>query len=204
MNCRSLYLGIIGPVCYLAAVIIGGAMTPGYSHYYNSVSELTVAGQKLIPGVVILFVIYNVALILIGIQPAKVVNSILPKTALRLIGMIGLLGILTLIFRQDPRGSAATLAGTLHIIMAGLLSLATIAAAVLGGFVFRQVKKPNLATASWIFTGIIFVTGIITAVSLGGRWASLGLWERLTIGSFLAWLPWFALSLKGIIKKDYI
>jgi hypothetical protein len=185
-------------------VIVGGFLRPGYSHYYNSISELTVAGSKHLLVLTILFFIYNISLILIGIAPAKAVNTKLPKSTLRLIGLMGLLGVLMYFFPQDPRGAAVTTAGTMHIILAGLLSLLTIVVTILAGFVLRDVERKKLAVVSWILAAIIIITGGITAISVTGSWRSTGLWERLTIGTFLVWLPWFAIYLKRIIKTDYI
>lgn len=36
--------GIIAPILYLLMVIIGGALSPGYSHISETVSELLVSG----------------------------------------------------------------------------------------------------------------------------------------------------------------
>jgi len=40
-----------------------------------------------------------------------------------MIALIGFLGILLLLFPQDPRNVAFTLAGTIHIALAGITSL---------------------------------------------------------------------------------
>lgn len=204
MNCRSLYLGVIAPVCYVLAVVIGGFLRHGYSHYYNSISELAVAGSKPIVIVVVLFFIYNISLILIGVGPAKAVHNSLAKTTLRLVGLIGLLGAMMYFFPQDPRGTEMTTAGTIHFILAGLLSLLTIAVAVLAGFVFRKVDRNKLARISWILAAGIAFTGGLTATGVAQGWQPVGLLERLTIGTFLAWLAWFTLNLKSVMKNDYI
>ena len=59
--------GIIGPVVYILAVFIGGALRHDYSALYNSISELSMANapNKLLLDV--LFGIYNLFIIIFGL-----------------------------------------------------------------------------------------------------------------------------------------
>ena len=60
-------LGIVGPLVYILAVIIGGAIRNDYSALYNAISELTMANapNKLLLDV--LFGIYNIFLLIFGL-----------------------------------------------------------------------------------------------------------------------------------------
>ncbi len=204
MNCRSLYIGSISATLYVLAVVIGGILRHGYSHSYNSISELTVAGSKPLVVLFVLFGLYNLGLILLGLGPSRMVRSKRVRTTLWLVGLIGLFGGLMLVFPQDPRHAVATTGGTLHIGLASLVSLLTIAAAILGGFSFHQVEHVNMARISWALALTIVITGGLTALGVGQGWQTVGVWERLTIGAFLGWLVWFTLKVKWIMFHEII
>ncbi len=59
--------GIVGPLIYILAVIVGGAIRNDYSALYNAISELTMANapNKLLLDV--LFGIYNISLLIFGL-----------------------------------------------------------------------------------------------------------------------------------------
>lgn len=204
MNCRSLYIGSISATLYVIAVIVGGAMRQGYSHSYNAISELFVSGSKPIIAVYVLLILSNIGYILLGVGPSRAVRSKRVKVTLWLVGIMGVLGILILFIPQDPRGTTSTTAGIIHIVLAGLLSLLTIASTVLGGFAFQQVEHKNMARISWGLAVFILLTGGLTAFAIGQEWQTVGLWERLTIGAFLAWLVWFTLKVKWIMYHEII
>ncbi|MFA6553817.1 MAG: DUF998 domain-containing protein [Patescibacteria group bacterium] len=204
MNCKSLYIGIISPILYIVAVVVGGFLRPGYSHYHNTINELTVAGSEPLVIIIVLFFLYNIGLILIGIGPGKAVHTKLVKTTLRIVGLMGLFGGLMYFFPQDPRNAEATTAGTIHIVMAGVLSLLTITAAVIAGFGLRLAQQKKLASVSWGLATGILITGGLTALAVAQGWQYVGLWERFTIGMFLAWLVWFTLNVKRILYHEFI
>ena len=107
-------LGIIGPLIYIMAVFIGGALRGDYNPFYNSISELLIPGSPNLLLLSILFAIYNVSLILFiyGIfQDPELAKSKTLKAAVVMIALIGILGLLFIFFPQDPRGAPTTLAG---------------------------------------------------------------------------------------------
>jgi hypothetical membrane protein len=195
--------GIIGPLIYILAVFIGGAIRHDYSAIYNAVSELTMANapNKLLLD--ILFGIYNVFLLIFGLGAYldSSINSKKYDTATIMLVIIGILGLLVLIFTQDPRGSPATLHGTLHILLSGLTAALTIISVVLVGISFK--KYSNIKGFSWysyITAALIFISGGIGAVSLANNGAYGGLFERITIFLFMIWV----ISLSYIILKNKI
>jgi hypothetical membrane protein len=195
--------GIIGPLIYILAVFIGGAIRHDYSAIYNAVSELTMANapNKLLLD--ILFGIYNVFLLIFGLGAYldSSINSKKYDTATIMLVIIGILGLLVLIFTQDPRGSPATLHGTLHILLSGLTAALTIISVVLVGISFK--KYSNIKGFSWysyITATLIFISGGIGAVSLANNGAYGGLFERITIFLFMIWV----ISLSYIILKNKI
>ncbi len=195
--------GIIGPLIYILAVFIGGAIRHDYSAIYNAVSELTMANapNKLLLD--ILFGIYNVFLLIFGLGAYldSRINSKKYDTATIMLVIIGILGLLVLIFTQDPRGSPATFHGTLHILLSGLTAALTIISVVLVGISFK--KYSNIKGFSWysyITAALIFISGGIGAVSLANNGAYGGLFERITIFLFMIWV----ISLSYIILKNKI
>ncbi len=195
--------GIIGPLIYILAVFIGGAIRHDYSAIYNSVSELTMANAPNKFLLDILFGIYNVFLLIFGLGAYldSRIDSKKYDIAMIMVVIIGVLGLLVLIFTQDPRGSAVTLHGTLHILLSGLTAALTIISVLLVGMSFK--KYSNLKGFSWysyITAALIFISGGIGAVSLANNGAYGGLFERITIFLFMIWV----ISLSYIILKDKI
>ena len=195
--------GIIGPLIYILAVFIGGAIRHDYSALYNAVSELTMANtpNKLLLD--ILFGIYNVFLLIFGLGAYldSSINSKKFNSATIMLVIIGVLGLLVLIFTQDPRGGAATLHGTLHILLSGLTAALTIISVLLVGISLK--KYSNIKGFSWfsyITAALIFISGGLGAASLANNGAYGGLFERITIFLFMIWV----MSLSYIILKDKI
>lgn len=184
--------GILGPIIYILAVFIGGALRHDYSPLYNTISELSMAGAPNKILMDLLFGIYNVFILILGLGAyldSSVDNSKKYKTATIMLAVSGILGLLVLIFTQDPRGAAAaTLNGNLHIILSGISAALTIILILLVGFSFRQ--HTELRIFSWYsFTSsvLIFIFGGVSAGSVAANSAYGGLFERITIFLFMVW-----------------
>jgi hypothetical membrane protein len=183
--------GIIGPVVYILAVFIGGALRHDYSALYNSISELSMINAPNELLLDILFGIYNIFLIIfsLGAYLDTNINNKKYNTATVMLIIIGVLGLLVLIFTQDPRGAPATLNGSLHIILSGITAALTIIAIILVGLSFR--KYPQLK----IFSCYSFITSVLILISGGAAAGSFannnvygGLYERITIFLFMIWI----------------
>lgn len=72
-NRLLLVSGLIGPITVLAAVLVGAALTPGYSHVVNAVSQLSGAPHALPVGT--LFSISAYPELLFGIGGMRVDND---------------------------------------------------------------------------------------------------------------------------------
>ncbi len=208
MMTRILLLGgILGPLVYLAAVCLGAAIRPGYSHIAHFVSELIESGAPNRRLLNPLFAMYN---LLTGAFAVGVSNWVadwsfgaVPFNAGRVGAIILLLealfGFLTVFFPQDRRGTPMTRTGTLHILLAGLSSLATMGAILMMGFWFRRAPgMQGFSLYSFISLAVVFVSGGLAAYSgvSGSRLA--GLLERITIGAFLQWMLVVAVKLVGM------
>jgi uncharacterized protein DUF998 len=194
--------GMLAPVVYVIAVIIGGRLRPGYSHKSQFVSELIESGAPNKSLLNPLFALYNLLTIASGIglftrlramseNKGKVSGSL---GALVLVAE-GIFGFVTVFFPQDPRGAPVTSRGKIHIALAGLSSLTTILTMLLMGFWFRTIARwRGYSIYSFISGIIVFISGGLAAYTGATNSRILGIMERITIGGFLQWL--FVIALK--------
>lgn len=195
--------GMLAPVVYVIAVIIGGILRPGYSHKSQFVSELIESGAPNKSLLNPLFALYNLLTIAFGIGLFTGVRA-MSKNKGKVSGSLGALilvaegifGFLTVFFPQDPRGAPATSTGKIHIVLAGLSSLTTILTISLMGFWFRTIARwRGYSIYSFISGIIVFISGGLAAYTGATLSPILGLMERITIGGFLQWLFVTALKL---------
>jgi len=103
--------------------------------------------------------------------------------------VVGVLGLfVNLFFPSDPRGAPVTPAGTVHLVLAGLLSLGSILATLLVGLwlrSFEDLKRYGVYTL--ITCLVIFLSGGFAAASAATASPIMGLAERVTIGAFVQW-----------------
>lgn len=200
-------LGMIGPLIYIAAVIMGGALRGDYNPFYNSISELLIPGSPNLVILSILFGVYNLSLILFSwgiLRDSELAKGKSLKVAAVMITVIGVLGLLFIFFPQDPRGAPATLSGNIHLALAGITSPLTILAVFLGGFSFRKERKNKpFVWYSYLSVLLILISGGMTAASISNNSPYGGLLERITIFTFLIWVMVFSyLLLERKITPD--
>jgi hypothetical protein len=201
--------GALAAALYTGTVILGGILTPGYSHLSQPVSELVAAGATNRPLLSMLFLIYNLLVCAFGVglclaalrTPIGIltgkhkVAGLLGGVALGIVGLAGIL--LELFFPQDSGGANAptTFTGAMHIAIAGVAAMGTILAIALVGLWFRSYRvMGGYSTYSFLTAAVIFVSGAMGAIFAGGANQFFGLVERTTIGAFIAWL--FVMGLK--------
>jgi hypothetical membrane protein len=188
--------GILAPIVYVIAVILGGLLRPGYSHLSEAVSELIATGAPNKSFLDPLFALYNLLTLAFGIGLFLSVRSddqIRGKTA-GILGSLfliaeGIFGLITVFFAQDPGGVPTTFTGTMHIVLAGLSSLTSMLSILLMGFWFRNIPRLHrFSPYSFISVAVVFLSGGLGAASIAMKSPVLGLLERITIGGFLQWL----------------
>ena len=188
--------GTVGPIVYVAAVVIGGFLWPGYSHYSQTVSILTSARAPNQAIMVPLFAFYNVCVILLavglyyGIQ--KEVKHIWGPV---LLVATGAGGLVLFLFPQDyPQGPPVTIFGTLHVVVAGIIVFFSLAAMALFWHHFRlDPRWKGYGRFSIVMLPIALVLGVFGVISLSAPYA--GLAERLSIGSILFWMETVSIGL---------
>lgn len=168
---------------------MGGLLDPNYNHAANAISELTMAGvpNKLV--LYVLFLVYNSLIIIFGtllfLHYKRLKNRLMMIVG-DLFFFVGLLGCLFLFFPQDPRGTPLTLGGMMHLVIAGVTSPTTLILMALTGWVSPKIfGDSKFRYIGYGMVLVVFLTGGMTAWSVSVESPILGIFERLTIGTFL-------------------
>ena len=188
-------VGIIGPLIYIFAVFLGGALRHDYSALYNAISELSMANAPNKILMDILFGLYNIFILVFGAGAFLDTDFKSKKfnTAALMLVVIGILGLLVLVFTQDPRGSPATLYGTLHIALSGVTALLTIISIILVDLSFKDyIDQKNFTRYSYLTAILIFLSGGAGAASIANNSQFGGLFERITIFLIMVWVMVFS------------
>lgn len=186
------------PLLYSAVVILGGVLTPDYSHVNQAISELTATGairrSQLEPG----FAIYNVLVVVfaLGLFMRTRRWGRMFRWGSVVVGLTGFLGLISWPFPMDAVGAPATPAGIAHLVTAGLLSIGTMAAMLLLGLGWRRRPEGKVRSLLTLLAlAAVFVSGLLAAIAAAQGWPAMGFYERITIGIFLAWMFLTALDL---------
>ncbi len=149
----------------------------------------------------VLFGIYNISLLIFGFGAFfdSRINIKKFNIASIMLVTIGILGLMVLIFTQDPREAPATLNGTLHIILSGITAALTIISVLLVGISFKKYSNMKIFSRySYTTSFLIFISGGSGAASLANNNSYGGLFERITIFLFMIWV----ITLSYIILND--
>lgn len=197
MKQRVLILaGVLGPIIYILNVMLGGIITPNYSHIENAVSELTQRGA---PNIIILsslFVVSAILILLFGIaimMRFKHQNRRLYSGGV-LIVIYGIFAAsLASVFPQDPLGGESTFPGTMHLIVAGLTAFVIMGGILLSGLGMDQrTGWDRFKLYSIVTVILVFIFGASTPILIMKEIKLLGLFERITQLAYLQWFVVFA------------
>lgn len=191
--------GFAAPVIYFATVLAGGWATPGYSHLHRPVSALFESGAPHATTVSVAFIIYNLLLMAFGsglLQQGE--RTGFPRLAAMMILLNGAFGLMIELTPMDPVGAPSTVAGTLHLVIAGFLVLTCAAAMSSLAIVWRHNQAlRGLATITLLLLAVMLVSGAVAAAAAALDWPYLGLAQRVTIGSYLAWILALTVATRG-------
>jgi hypothetical protein len=208
-----LFSGVLAALAYVAAVLVGGLLRPGYDHLVEPVSELMAAGAPNKTLLDVLFLVYNGLVIVFGVGLFGLAEK---GTRARVSGMVAALALiassicgalLQLFFPQDPGGAqaAVTTTGTMHIAVASVSAILSMLALLSAALWFR--KQPELkgyTVYSLVTLAVMFVSGGVgAAVAASGGSPLFGLIERITIGALIQWLFFVGLKLSATATVDH-
>jgi len=188
--------GVLAPIVYVLALVIGNLLDPSYSQIGRTVSELIERGAPNRDLLNSIFVIYNILLIPFGIGLYLGLKRGWARNVI-LVAMIinGILGVAwTLFFPLDAGGKSTSLTGTLHLAVGGLVVPLVFALEL---SFWRGARKDERWGSYGKFSLVIFaitlVFGLLTVGFVNSNYR--GLLERITTGSFLLWVEVLALKL---------
>lgn len=184
-------LGMVAVLCYLAHIIIGGLLWPGYSHLHQPISDITAANAPSRDIALPLSVAYGVLAFIFalsfwfyeGIGYAKAIFwGGLCFVALHFVSL--LYGL----FPEDLPGSPTSFQGAMHIIITALIVPFTILTPLLTGIGFVKEKSWQTFGVYSILTGVfIIIFGTATGISYAKKFYYFGLVERINIGLLQVW-----------------
>lgn len=194
--------GILAPILYVAALVVGNILDPSYSQVGKTISELIEQGAPNRDLLNAIFIIYNVLLIPFAVglhfNLRKGAATTIVTIALIINAVLGVAW--TLFFPLDIGGKSASLTGTLHLVV-GALVVPLIFAIELG--FWRSARKDDRWRGYGKFSLAIFaitlVFGLMTIAFVNSDFR--GLFERITTGSFLLWVEVIALKLYSFSNK---
>ena len=197
---RKLLLGcgIASTVAYLAMDLFGSLAWDGYSYIDQTVSELSAIDAPSRPIAALLGMVYNILLIpfAIGVAASSARHSLLRPAAAALLG-IGLMGMISAFFPIQMRGTGEwTINETMHVTLVAITVVLIVMAMTLGGrslgagfFLYSRVSIAVTLLAG----AIAGMNGTNLAANLPTPW--MGVMERISIFTFLAWVASFAVVL---------
>ena len=195
---RFLIAGMLAPLVYVFTVALGGALRTGYSHMAQPVSDLIAAGAPNAWLLDPLFALYNLLTLAFGIglllrvqRDAQQEKRATGWAGAFLLLVEGCAGLLLLFYPEDGSGMTDAISGTgrLHILLAGVCSMSSMAAILLMGFWFRSHPRlRGYGTFSFVSVALIFGSGGLTAFSIANHNPIGGMLERVTVGGFLLWM----------------
>jgi len=188
--------GIVAPIIWVAALVIGNILDPTYSQVVKTVSELIERGapnRDLLNGI---FVIYNLFSIAFAVGLYYGLSKGWTRTvvvvALIINGVLGVAWIL--FFPLDVNGASISLTGMLHLVV-GLIVIPLTFAIELA--FWRSARKDDRWRSYGKFSLAIFaatlISGLLTVALLNSD--IRGLLERIFIGSTLLWMEVLAIKL---------
>jgi hypothetical protein len=196
--------GIVSSVLYVAMNIFGAMRFEGYSLISHTVSELSAIDAPSRPFWISLGIPYDLLIIAFG---AGVWRSAEGKRSLRIVGGLliayGAIGLPWMIFApMHLRGGGFSLTDTMHIVLAMVTVVMMLAAIGFGAAAFgKRFRYYSIVTIV-----LLLVFGALTSID-GPRVAAneptpfVGLWERINIMLFLAWIVVLAIILLRL-KSD--
>ena len=202
LNRALLWCGILSSLFYFALNLITPFLFEGYNVLSQTVSELSAIDAPTRKLWVPLGIIYVLLFALFGIGILRTANE---NRKLRAVGMFILIYSLINIYwpPMHLRGNEPTLSDTLHIVWGIIANISMLVIMILGALALGKGFRYYTAATILLF----FVFGYLTwldAPNLANNLPTpyLGLWERILIALYMAWVIFFTRALLRRVKID--
>lgn len=192
---RFWVLGLAAPVFFISAVVIMGSVKPGYSHVYNTISELGEIGP-MAQVASLIFITIGIMITMFGFglhrELGRDDKRVWSGVLVMLYGVLDFIG--SGLFPIDPGGASTSQAATIHVYSTLIGELAAVGIPI-------WFLKDTEGISGWEkhrhFSRIVFWLSLPLIVFLGyciiGHTPGvfdvpIGLAQRLFVGLFLTWI----------------
>lgn len=202
-----LICGILYPLVYIGADILGNLVYAGYDYTSQNISEILAIGSPARPVVLPLFNLSDLLLFAfaIGVYESAGEKRVLKAAAVMLI-CCALIGSITAIFfPMNLRDAPKTYSDKMHIVMTGVLVLFILGSIGLGAAAFgKRFRRYSVVTivVLLIFGALTGMQGPKIGTGVPTPW--MGITERINIYGYNIWVLVFALSLLRAKRKEGI
>lgn len=190
-----LWCGILGSVFYAVINLVVPIIASGYSMKTQTVSELSAIGSPTRSLWIALIIPYGLLMIAFGFGVAKAAGK---ERTLRMVGALFIINSVIGFFwpPMHTRGIEPTLTDTLHI----AFTIVTVFIFTLQIALASLSFNVSFAVYSIMSLLVMLVFGFLTALEAPNVPGDLptpmiGVWERLSIGSYILWVTIFARAL---------
>ncbi len=180
------------PAWFTIVIILAGALTPGYNHLTQAVSELGAPGAPYALFVNLGgFIPMGCAITFFAMTSGRFLVSPAQKTSARIfLGLAGLAIILAGIFPTDPGGRRDTMIGIIHAIAGiSLLIVASLTPIIVGALPDQTRGKTTLRIYSLATGGLLVALFLLTPNGLLPGWITLQ--RKILAGLFPIWYRYY-------------
>lgn len=189
-------VGMVAPIIFMLSVGILGALTPGYSHVYHTISELGALGAPYSKVASYVFIVSGlmIALFGYGLQQSIPKDDSQVYTGLCIIAYSVLDFVGSGVFPVDPGGAADTIIANFHVKMTVLGEMAALVMPVAFLIDTENVlgQEPLRKFSRWIVAlsvpATVFLVYAIGENNPGVMDSPIGLAQRMLVGLFLVWI----------------
>ena len=202
-------MGIIAPIGFIVAVVILGALTPGYSPIYHTISELGEKGAPYHQEASIVFIVTGLMIAIFGYglhrSLPKRDHRVLSGLCVMIYALFDFVG--SGVFPVDPGGAATTVTASYHVTLTVLGELAALAmpAAFLmdtdGLNGWERLRRFSKLTLALSIPASAFLIYSIEGNVPGVMDSPIGLAQRILVGIYLVWITGAAYFQKNIFSR---
>lgn len=200
-----LICGILYPLLYIFADILGTLIYEGYDYTSQNISEILALGSPARP---VVLPIFNLSDLLLIAFAAGVFGSAGKKRALKAAAVLlvccAIIGAVTSIFfPMNLRDSPKTNTDTMHIILTSVLVFFILGSIGTGAAAFGK----RFRVYSVITIVLLMIFGALTGIQgpkigTGAPTPWMGITERINIYGYELWVALFAAKILRAVKKD--
>ena len=196
---------MVAPVFFTISVFVLAAMSPDYSHVYNTISELGEVGSVNAQAASIVFILTGVMLGLFGYELQQTLKRsdkrVWSGVLVMFYGILDFVG--SGVFPVDTGGASTTLIATIHVYATLFGELAAVGMPIwflrdTDGVDGWDVHRRFSGVVFWVSMPLVAFLGYCIVGHVPGVFDTpIGLAQRLLVGLFLVWIGVTGYRLSG-------